>query len=383
MLATCLPQISISPAPPLEPEAEPYSPFAKSSFVVNDSDGFRPSHLTPPPTGSPRFVHQSSPLRPADAPQNKGLDSNKFEALLQATRERNQAKKESDLRKEVALKAHKHKQVERRALFLSKVMAPPSPTATALPKTPPESPAIFHCSLPSPGLVSPLAFFENLGSSPTSGIPSQESWVEQVDFRVRAGVVEPKRPKGPFQYNHLPSLDQISARMRYQKHVRSTSIESDHSSRLPLFLNQSRPQPVSAPERPRLVVGVGRLQMPLRAPQPAKATPAPIIPPVSPCSPLTPNLEVTTLVVPRSATTSPIQLSKTNLLALDSRSRRSSDMISTLRRRTRPSEYGHTGHDEDDSLKHKHWKRRSAPAELQTAERAGFEHYILSLPGAF
>ncbi|KAF9499847.1 hypothetical protein BDN71DRAFT_1441457 [Pleurotus eryngii] len=383
MLATCLPQISISPAPPLEPEAEPYSPFAKSSFAVNDSDGFRPSHLTPPPTGSPRFVHQSSPLRPADAPQNKGLDTNRFEALLQATRERNQAKKESDLRKEVALKAHKHKQVERRALFLSKVMAPPSPTATALPKTPPESPAIFHCSLPSPGLVSPLAFFENFGSSPSSGIPSQESWVEQVDFRVRAGVVEPKRPEEPSQYNHLPSLDQISARMRYQKHVRSTSIESDHSSRLPLFLNQSRPQPVSVPERPRLVVGVGRLQMPLRAPQPAKATPAPIIPPVSPCSPLTPNLEVTTLVVPRSATTSPIQLSKTNLLALDSRSRRSSDMISTLRRRTRPSEYGHTGHDEEDSLKNRHWKRRSAPAELQTAERAGFKHYILSLPGAF
>lgn len=39
-------------------------------------------------------------------------------------------------------------QVVRRALFLSKVLAPPSPTATTLPKTPPESPAIFHYVCP-------------------------------------------------------------------------------------------------------------------------------------------------------------------------------------------------------------------------------------------
>src|SRR2546421_296785 len=71
--------------------------------------------------------------------------------------------------------------VERRALFLSKVQAPPSPTATMTPKTPPDSPAIFHYTLPSPGLVSPLAMFDNLNDNNDS---APHKWVEQVDFRL-------------------------------------------------------------------------------------------------------------------------------------------------------------------------------------------------------
>lgn len=72
---------------------------------------------------------------------------------------------------------------ERRALFLSKIGAPPSPTAISLPKTPPESPAIFHYSLPSPGLVSPLAHFETLEEEDDEFAP-RKVWVEQVDFKL-------------------------------------------------------------------------------------------------------------------------------------------------------------------------------------------------------
>jgi hypothetical protein len=43
-------------------------------------------------------------------PAGKGLDDNSFEALLASMRERANAKKEPDLRKELALKAHKSRQ---------------------------------------------------------------------------------------------------------------------------------------------------------------------------------------------------------------------------------------------------------------------------------
>ncbi|KAL0950935.1 hypothetical protein HGRIS_007691 [Hohenbuehelia grisea] len=388
-----IPQISISPAPEPEPIIEPYSPFSTSVFT-HDDDAFRPQHLTPPPTGSQRFsVGHSSPLRPAEAKENKGLDSTRFMALLKASKERNSSstsRKENDLRKEIALKAHKNKQLERRAMFLSKVMAPPSPTATSTPKTPPESPAIFHYTLPSPGLVSPLALFETLNENPAQGPVEAPMWVEQVDFRVPGESLKVKQPRtAPVlaPVNPLPSLDQISARMRYQKHRRtsSTETETQGSTQVPALLYQTPENPVSAPatERiPKLTIGVGRLQMPLRETQPAKAAHLRILPPASPRSPLTPNLQVTTQLVPRTATTSPTKLSELNLLALNSRTRRASDMMSTLRRRVLPSEYGHTGHDAEETSP-RHWKRRSAPAELVTSPREGFQHPVLSLPGGF
>lgn len=169
-----VPEIAISPAPPEEPLVEPFSPFsAASPSTPTDPDSFRPSLLSPPSTMSPRFPRQLSPLRPSDSPvTGQGLERERFEELLRTSRERNAAlgggKRSPDLRKEIAIKVHKGKQseylvlhpcdcltdlqifalVERRALFLSKVQAPPSPRATLLPKTPPESPAIFHYSLP-------------------------------------------------------------------------------------------------------------------------------------------------------------------------------------------------------------------------------------------
>lgn len=158
-----LPEISISHAPSQEHQAEPYSPFGESfTEVKQNPDAYRPALLTPPPGSVPKTL---SPLRPVDTVnEGTGMQRERFESLLKASRLRQTAlpaKKDNGLlryvtedspranasltlSREISLKAHKNKQIERRALFLSKVLAPPSPTATCTPKTPPESPAIFH-----------------------------------------------------------------------------------------------------------------------------------------------------------------------------------------------------------------------------------------------
>ncbi|KAF8756064.1 hypothetical protein RHS01_04694 [Rhizoctonia solani] len=136
----------------------------------------------------------------------KGLDQATFQDLLAANRERSSKRMVSPadrLRREVVVKAHHSKQFERRALFLSKIIAPPSPTSTETAVTPPESPAIFHFSLPSPGLASPLELFEN--------VASREHWIEEVDYNKKS-IRTPARDA--FPAGRLPSLDQITARLR-------------------------------------------------------------------------------------------------------------------------------------------------------------------------
>lgn len=58
---------------------------------------------------------------------------------------------------------------ERRQTFLARLLASPSssPTTLTTPVTPPDSPAVFHYRLPSPGLLSPLALFEALDTNGT------------------------------------------------------------------------------------------------------------------------------------------------------------------------------------------------------------------------
>ncbi|KAG7450317.1 uncharacterized protein BT62DRAFT_991302 [Guyanagaster necrorhizus] len=389
-IAVPLPQISISPAPPQEVSEEPFSPFAWVTGPPNsEKDTFRPRHLTPPPVNG-HFVRQLSPLRPPEAPvTGKGLERGRFEALLRASRERNTAAsaKKTDLRKEVALKAHRNKQFERRALFLSKVLAPPSPTATSLPKTPPESPAIFHYSLPSPGLVSPLALFDSLNHDKSGTGPltyPREPWIEQVDFRLPSSpkdgpmsskpptiaIHEPQPPKS------LPSLDQISARLSTQRHASSEGHSTGRATRLPAFLTQPR-QSAIAPERP--ILSVGRLQIPVNNSRPSFTEPKNSLPPASPRSTA---LEVKTIRVPRTARMSRTQLSESNLLALDSRERRAKDMLSTLRRRTLPTELSLNAQEMDSE--ERKWRRHSAPADLTPSKpRSGFEHPVLLLPGGF
>jgi len=279
------------------------------------------------------------------------------------------AKKASDLRREIALKVHKTKQVERRNLFLSKVLEPPKAEAVSLPKTPPESPAIFHYTLPSPGMVSPLALFESLNNKDDHD-SSCQPWVEQVDFRLPAEKSDKQRRLWPLtKKTALPSLEEISARLN----------SYDHATTLPLII---KPRPAN--DRPRLAVGVGRLQIPAKIsrPRPEELT---ILPPKSP---LSPKLQITTTVVPRSASLSPTKLNETNLLALNSRQRRARDMLSTLRRRTVPSDLGLNGRDNDtfgEVTEDRKYRRQSAPADLDLLHRprAGFEHPVLSFPGGF
>lgn len=242
-----------------------------------------------------------------------------------------------------------------------------------MPKTPPDSPAIFNYTLPSPGLVSPLALFESLNENPAyGGLFNREPWVEQVDFRLPAAKkVEHIAPKPT---KPIPSLDQISARLSSRGHVRTPSAEAaERKLRLPAFLAHSR-EPSLGP-----TLAVGRLKLPVRSSKldAHMADNLPLMPPRSPCYPLSPKLQVTTLVVPRSSCLSPTALSESNLLALNSRERRAKDMLSTLKKRTENGLLQDT-----DSLDRK-WKRRSAPAELSPRARTGFEHPVLAMPGGF
>lgn len=113
-----LPQIAISLAPPEEIQQEPYSPLTPNAWPTTppgNDDGFRSQYLSPPPSASsPRFPRQLSPLRPPDSPvKGSGLERERFDALLKASQERSAfvgARKSADLRKEIAMRAHKEKQ---------------------------------------------------------------------------------------------------------------------------------------------------------------------------------------------------------------------------------------------------------------------------------
>ncbi|KAH8997573.1 hypothetical protein EDB92DRAFT_2112263 [Lactarius akahatsu] len=369
-----VPSISISLAIADDPAPEPFSPFdAQTTFpVCPPDDSYRPSLLSPPPVVSPRFHRQPSPLGPAHTlPAGKGLDRSSFETLLASTKERNAyAKRAPNLRKELALKAHKSKQMERRALFLSKVSAPPSPTATGLPKTPPESPSIFHYSLPSPGLVSPLALFESLQESETIGsiqFPSVQPWVEQVEYRRGAN-------------SRAPSLEQITAHLSSQKHSAAAKEDRRRPIPLPTFLRassrmKSTPEPLVG-----LSDNTAEAEITLSLPEEIHAP----VPKAAgfPNSSQEPELEVITRLVPRSSSSSPAELTERNLTALNSRTLTSRDMMSKLKRRTVGlSADGPSGCTVDEG--ERRLRRFSAPAELPKRKRDGFAHPVLALPGAF
>ncbi|KDN40581.1 hypothetical protein RSAG8_08053, partial [Rhizoctonia solani AG-8 WAC10335] len=199
-----VPSIYVSPA---DSPVSPVTPVEPSS--PEESLSSRSRHLLPPPVGSPRQpISLGSPRQPvslAKKMDKKGLDQATFQDLLNANRERSSRRLVSPadrLRREVVVKAHHSKQFERRALFLSRIIAPPSPTSTETAVTPPESPAIFHFSLPSPGLASPLELFET--------VTSHEHWIEEVDYKKTLRTLA----RDAFPAGRLPSLDQITARLR-------------------------------------------------------------------------------------------------------------------------------------------------------------------------
>lgn len=296
-----------------------------------------------------------------------------------------------------------------------------------MPKTPPESPAVFHYSLPSPGLVSPLALFESLEEQRADDKGVRKVWVEQVDFRLAkkqedeqvaamSKAQEFARRRG---HGRLPSLEQITE--RYGSHVATAPMTQPARNRIPLpaFLNARRQSPSPPPEQKlsQLPIGTGRLRFPSRFSPPSsetesdtdssvsdsegtvKAVPAPLPASLSPrqrtyalpSSPMSPQppalkLQVTTTLIPRTSSASPVKLTEANLQALNSRARTGRDMISVIRRRTTvysgnvafpfsPSSRA------DDAEKCR--RRNSAPAELPRRERNGFMHPVLRLPGGF
>jgi len=279
-----VPSICISPAAdaivhPDTPVLEPSSPEAQSPRSV---------HLLPPPV--------RSPLRRSLAPSGKvmdkkGLDQSTFEDLLIANRERTAKRSVSAadrLRREVVVKAHHSKQIERRALFLSKITAPPSPTSAETAVTPPSSPAVFHFTLPSPGLASPLELFET--------VKSRDSWVEHVDYNNNCT----KRMS-----SRLPSLDQITARLRPTVAVESptpvlAAYRQDEvkprASRLPDSIRTSTRARSTSP--PTVIVTPSAPAPVVVAPQAPVPTVVTITPP-APVSPPKPK-SVKPILVPQS-----------------------------------------------------------------------------------
>ncbi|KAG8862986.1 hypothetical protein FRB96_000406 [Tulasnella sp. 330] len=272
----------LSPGFEIRPLRSPYSPKFPSPMAYTDSDAddFRPVHLLPPPTSaslSPVLPRSASP--PAD---KKGLDQSRFNELLQSSRERStkfgHARKDSaELRRQATLKAHTAKALERRAIFLNKIARPPSPSATESPATPPESPAIFHFTLPSPGLRSPLSIPTKKKVQPSVAFPSENTpaggWVEEVDFkaRIRTSSIRNGAPL-PHSRSHgrrasahtLPSLDQITARLAKANANATTTTSSPP--------NDLTPEPVSS-IRPPL-----RLAVHKRSPSsPLVTSPAPVV----------------------------------------------------------------------------------------------------------
>lgn len=352
--------------------AEPYSPF--SSTPTADEDSFRPRHLSPPfQTFSPKLSSS------VDVTQSRGagIQPERFEALLQAARKRN-AGKTGNLRKEVALRAQIQSQTAaRRAIFLSKVLTPPSPTATLIPKTPPDSPAIFHYSLPSPGLVSPLEMFEilNEDGSCTDLSYGCEPWVEQVDFRqmkLQSSPCSARSTSPPADHRGLPSLDQISARLTSRSHIRTRVSRNDTAIRPASLLVPLTPiseESSSFLPVPQLNMSDESSERCLSAITDSRSRRFSV------------DLRIPAFLRSPSPTVSSLEISDHHVPPLDSRARRAHDMLSTLKRRTMSFEQQFLDAGEAGTRSE---RRRSAPADLLPLRpRNGFEHPVLSLPGGF
>ena len=260
---------------------------------------------------------------------------------------------------------------DRRALFLSKLQAPPSPEAMTIPKkAPPESPEIFPYSLSSPGLESSLTLFDSWSGNHPDDVP--HTWVKSDDFDERSKSTPLLNHSSTKPARGLPSLDQISARFSRPTKLDDVKMTCDA---------------LTIENLPRPSVGIGRLRMPLRTQvilqsdnQPTKYTPSKPLPPPLSSEPCT-----QTFVIPRSLSSAPAQLTGSNLNSLNSRDQKASNMLFTLRKRKLSLEFNSTAGQEiaiegDAKLR---W-RRSAPADMTPLRaRFGFEHPVLASPGGF
>jgi len=282
-----------------------------------------------------------------------------------------------EFRKGIAMKAHNNGHSDRRALFLSKLQGPPSPTAmTTFKETPPESPEIFPYSLSSPALESSLTLFDSWSGNHADDVP--HTWAERDDFDELSKFQPSLNHSSTKPARGLPSLDQISARFSRPAKLDDVKMTCD------ALTNEHSPRPS---------VGIGRLRMPLRTPlrnqvilqsdnQPKQYTPFKRLPP-----PLILEPSAQAFDIPRST---PAQLTESNLNSLNSRDQKASNMLFTLRKRRLSSEFNPTAGketaidlEEGEAADKLRW-RRSAPADMTPLRaRFGFEHPVLASPGGF
>jgi hypothetical protein len=241
--------------------------------------------------------------------------------------------------------------------------------------------------------VSPLAAFD---PEDPARIPSREPWIERVDFRL---LDAPKaKPANKISYvrasndlgrnKPLPSLDEITARLSSQIRLNPTPNPTIRSQRLPAFLKSETrsttppsvvQEPVTIIDAPksRPSLDVGRLRMPLRA------SSLPDLQPSKPDHKATPLINI-----PAISITSPNEVPTSNIanrVPLDSRARKSKDMLTTLRRRTMtaPCSFDVTLSSQEQHDQERLKRRISAPAELRSSGRSSFNHPVLSMPGGF
>lgn len=372
-IGTSIPLIRISPASPVKVYPEPYSPFLSADSDQDDS-GYRPRLLSPQcyfPAISPRH---SSPLRPADCPPPRGLHGDQFDQLLKVSRDKRAAlgsRKVLDLRRELAIKNQRNKQLERRAFFLSRIHEPPSSTHC---KTPVEFPAINHCTLPSLGLESPPSMLYS-SAEEHDGLIGQDfarcrTWFEKVDCRQPVSKLKTDLKSGR---RRLPSLEEIIAHvgpLHPPSQIANDPIFT--TPRLPVFLRSNKnPSTTRSVSDTKSDINIGRLHMPIRRRQSSDSLShmrLSAVPSHSCC----PSIEITS---PRPRSNARCAITESDMHSLG-RANTAREMMTTIKRRTSPPLPGFADN-------HIRSKRHSAPAEMQVRNRSGFEHPNLSLPGSF
>ncbi|KAG1826165.1 uncharacterized protein BJ212DRAFT_1475499 [Suillus subaureus] len=372
-IGTSIPHIRISPASPVKAYREPYSPFVSAGNPDKDDSGYRPQSLSPQyhfPAISPRH---SSPLRPADCPPPREFHRDQFDLLLEVSRDKRAAlgsRKVPDLRKELAIKNQRNKQLERRAFFLSRIQEPTLPTTGS--KNPIEFPSVDRCTLPSLGLGSPLFYSSDEEHDGCIGkdLPGPRTRFEQADCRLPIS-----KPKADLNLGRrkLPSLEEITARVGPLHPPPSVANEPIFvTPRLPMFLrsnkNSSTARTVSDTKP---CINIGRLHMPVRRRQSSDSLSYMRLSAI-PGSPCYPNIEIAS---PHARSNAICAFTESNMHVLG-RANTAREMMTTIKRRTSPPLPCLENHQPRP-------KRHSAPAEVQLRGRSGFEHPNLSLPGAF
>lgn len=373
-IGTSIPHIRISPASPVKAYPKPCAPFLSTGNPDNDVCGYRPQSLTPQYLFPAIFPRHSSPLRPADCPPPRELHRDQFDLLLEVSRGKRAAlgsRKVPDLRKELAIKNQRNKQLKCRAFFLSRIQEPTLSTTGS--KTPVEFPGVNHRTLPSLSVGSPLSYPSTEEHDDWIGkdLPGHRTWFEQADCRLPIS-----KPKADVKLGKrkLPSLEEIIARVGPLHPPPSPSMANEPifaSPRLPVFLrsdkNSSTPRTVSD-TKPS--INIGRLHMPVRRRQSSDSL-SDMRLNTMPRSPCYPNVKIAS---PRARGGTMCAFTESNMHALG-RANTAREMITTIRRRTSPPPC--LANHQPRS------KRHSAPAEMQLRQRSGFEHPNLLLPGAF